>query len=249
MTPSRRTIYVFGGSKGIGGGIAEALAEAGWDVVSFSRNPPSDGRIRHVPIDFSDQAAARALVRASVARDRNALLGFFYSAVHYGSGRADFLAGDPELWRLSIDVNLNGLAIALGEIGPALVGRETPGFVCGVSSEVAYNAGPGRAAYAASKAGAASLLRSFSQEIDAAETIVVQIMPEGMVDTPGIRRRRPRDFDYSHYASPGSFGRFACHLAETLSAGDHGAEYVISTDGHWRHVARGVPASQSRRSA
>ena len=35
-------------------------------------------------------------------------------------------------------------AVALGEIGPALVGRETPGFVCGVSSEVAYNAGPGR---------------------------------------------------------------------------------------------------------
>ncbi|MFF6775879.1 SDR family NAD(P)-dependent oxidoreductase [Streptomyces sp. NPDC012637] len=246
-----RRALVVGGSTGIGRGVADAWAAAGLDVTVLSRSAPAGpgaDRLRWTATDLTDPDRVTETLAAAAAEPLHAVC---YSAVHYGSGRALFQDCDVSEWRRQIDVNLHGLWLTLDRTLPALRRTGSPGVFLGVSSEVVYNAGPGRSGYAASKAAAAALLDSLAQEqtseAPGAEALrVVQALPAGMVDTPGIRRRRPEDFDYSAYMTPASFGPLARELAATSGAGLHGAHLVVDGDGSWRPVAEAMPVSQSR---
>ncbi|MEU1229665.1 SDR family NAD(P)-dependent oxidoreductase [Streptomyces sp. NPDC005828] len=246
-----RRALVVGGSTGIGRGIADAWADAGLDVTVLSRSAPAGpgaGRLRWRSVDLTDPGrVVEALDEAAV----QPLHAVCYSAVHYGAGRALFRDCDVAEWRRQIDVNLHGLWLTLDRTLPALRRPDSPGMFLGISSEVVYNAGPGRSGYAASKAAASALLDSVAQEESAqspgGEALrIVQALPAGMVDTPGIRRRRPEDFDYSAYMTPAGFGPLARELAATSGAGLHGAHLVVGASGTWRPVGEGMPVSQSR---
>jgi hypothetical protein len=75
---------------------------------------------------------------------------------------------------------------------------------------------------------------------------VVQVLPAGMVDSAGIRRRRPANLDYSSYMKPSSFGRLVSELAVTVGEGCHGDSLVVDGDGDWWSVYDRLPVSQSR---
>ncbi|MBN3932892.1 SDR family NAD(P)-dependent oxidoreductase [Streptomyces verrucosisporus] len=249
---NRRRALVVGGSTGIGRGVADAWADVGLDVVVLSRSAPvgpGADRLRWVATDLTDAAqAAESLMLVA----ESSLHSVCYSAVHYGDRRALFKECSEAEWRRQVDVNLHGLWLTLSRTLPALRRGGTPGVFLGVSSEVVYNAGPGRSGYAASKAAAAALLDSISQEENTeapgAEAVrVVQALPAGMVDTPGIRRRRPEGFDYSTYMRPASFAPLARELAATAGAGLHGAHLVVDGTGAWYPVSDKLPVSQSRR--
>jgi NAD(P)-dependent dehydrogenase (short-subunit alcohol dehydrogenase family) len=166
-----------------------------------------------------------------------------FSAVYYGEKRANLSDVSEEEWRRQVEVNVTGLWLTLRALLPSL--REAgPGLFVGVSSEVAFNAGPGRSGYAASKAAAKGLLDSVAQEEDAVR--VVQVLPAGMVDTPGIRRRRPKDFDYSSYMRPSSFARVATKLAATAGKDHHGDSLVVDGNGDWWSAYDELPVSQTR---
>lgn len=239
---------VVGGSTGIGRGIADAWAAAGADVTVLSRTAPAGpgaDALRWTRLDLSDADAARTVL-ADAAAQAPALV--CYSAVHYGTRRAPFREVSAQEWRLQVDVNLNGLWLTLHHCLPGLRGAERPGLFVGVSSEVVYNGGPGRSGYAATKAACASLLDSVAQEEDENKVRIVQVLPAGMVDTPGIRRRRSADFDYSGYMRPESFGAVATTLAtqDDAAAKHHGDSLVVEADGTWTSTAQQVPVSQSR---
>lgn len=234
---------VVGGSTGIGRGIADAWAKAGADVVVASRSEPDDAALGWARLDFTEPDQARqALAEVAGAGPLHAVC---FSAVHYGTKRALFRDVTEQEWRRQVDVNLHGLWLTLAATLPAL--REAgPGLLLGVSSEVVYNAGPGRSGYAATKAAGTGLLHSLAQEEDAARLRIVQVLPAGMVDTPGIRRRRPEDFDYSDYMRPAGFGAVATELLRTRGGEHHGDSLVIDADGRWRSVREQPPESQSR---
>ncbi|MFI5843810.1 SDR family NAD(P)-dependent oxidoreductase [Catenuloplanes sp. NPDC051500] len=236
-----RRMIVMGGSAGIGRGIADAWAGAGAEVVVCSRHRPAEAaHLTWERIDLTEPGDARARLAALAAGPVDAVC---YSAVYYGDRRADFGDVREEEWRRQLDVNVTGLWLTLRAVLPSL--REaTPGLILGVSSEVAFNAGPGRSGYAATKAAAKALLDSIAQEEKGLH--VVQVLPAGMVDTPGIRRRRPDGFDYSGYAQPSSFARVAVELAAMTGRERHGDSLVVDGDGGWRSVQDGLPASQSR---
>ncbi|MEU9706116.1 SDR family NAD(P)-dependent oxidoreductase [Streptomyces sp. NPDC047981] len=247
----RRRALVVGGSTGLGRGVADAWADSGLDVLVLSRSAPTGpgaDRLRWTATDLTDSdQVARGLAEAAAAP----LHAVCYSAVHYGAGRALFRDCEETEWRRQIDVNLHGLWLTLSRTLPALRRADAPGVFLGISSEVVYNAGPGRSGYAASKAAGSVLLDSVAQEESAeapgAEALrVVQALPAEMVDTPGIRRRRPEGFDYSAYMSPASFGPLARELAATSGAGLHGAHLVVDGTGAWHPVGEGLPRSQSR---
>jgi NAD(P)-dependent dehydrogenase (short-subunit alcohol dehydrogenase family) len=98
----------------------------------------------------------------------------------------------------------------------------------------------------ATKAAAASLVESVAQEEDADEIRFVQVLPAGMVDTPGIRARRPADFDYSDYMTPADFKPFAGNLVESRAKDMAGDVFVVAKGGSWHSLHDGVPVSQSR---
>ncbi|MEV6930499.1 SDR family NAD(P)-dependent oxidoreductase [Dactylosporangium sp. NPDC051485] len=235
-----RRMIVVGGSTGIGRAIADAWSAAGADVTVCSRNRPADApHLRWERIDLTEPDQARERLTGLAAGRVDAAC---FSAVHYGDRRAHFSDGSEAEWRRQLAVNVTGLWLTLHALLPPLRAAG-PGLFLGVSSEVAFNAGPGRSGYAASKAAAKVLLDSVAQEEDAVR--VVQVLPAGMVDTPGIRRRRAPAFDYSAYARPSSFGPVATRLALTAGNGHHGDSLVVDGNGDWASANDRRPASQS----
>jgi NAD(P)-dependent dehydrogenase (short-subunit alcohol dehydrogenase family) len=236
-----RRMIVVGGSTGIGRGIADAWAAVGAEVVVCSRNQPADAaHLGWERIDLTEPDNARKRLAELGAGQVDAAC---FSSVYYGERRASFSDVSEVEWRRQLAVNLTGLWLTLQALLPSL--REAgPGLFVGVSSEVAFNAGPGRSGYAASKAAAKALLDSVAQEEDGVR--VVQVLPAGMVDSPGIRRRRPEGFDYSSYMKPSCFGRVAAELAATAGESHHGGSLVVDGNGDWWSADDELPVSQSR---
>ncbi|WLI10859.1 MULTISPECIES: SDR family NAD(P)-dependent oxidoreductase [Pseudomonas] len=251
-SPRSNTVFVMGGSTGIGRGIAQALLGAGLQVVVFSRSSPTDqpgleGVIWR-PIDLTDPGESRQRLDAAVQEFGSTLDAVFYSAVYYGPKRAPLLQVSEQEWRDQLNVNLHGLWLTLAATLPALRLR-TPALFVGVSSEVVYNAGPNRSGYAATKAAAASLLDSLAQEEGPEGVRVVQVLPEKMVDTAGIRQRRPATFDYSDYMTPQTFQSITLNLYNSRGEGFHGDSLVVGHNGDAWRVEEAPPASQSKQSA
>jgi NAD(P)-dependent dehydrogenase (short-subunit alcohol dehydrogenase family) len=236
---------VVGGSTGIGRGIADAWAAAGAEVTVLSRTRPAGpgaGLLRWERVDLTEPAHARARLAESAGGRLDAVC---FSSVHYGARRALFSDVSEQEWHDQLAVNTTGLWITLAATLPSLRAAGA-GLFLGVSSEVAFNAGPARSGYAASKAAAKSLLDSVAQEEDGTRVRIVQVLPSGMVDSPGIRRRRPPDFDYSSYMKPSDFAGVATELGATAGGGHHGDCLVVGADGSWWSARDSAPVSQSR---
>lgn len=236
---------VVGGSTGIGRAIADAWSEAGMDVLVLSRSKPENlNKLRWTAIDLVDETSAHSVLAEAANGPLHAVC---FSAVYYGERRTLFSETPLSWWRQQLEVNLNGLWLTLAATLPALR-QSKPGLFLNVSSEVVFNGGPGRSGYAATKAACASLLESIYQEENPDEIQAVSVLPAGMVDSAGIRRRRPADFDYSAYMLPESFRSIAVELASNTNGQYNGDSLIINNDGSWESVKNNRPVSQSNRS-
>jgi len=240
-----RRMIVVGGSTGIGRGIADAWAAAGAEVVVCSRSEPAGPGaelLTWARVDLTAPDHARERLRELGAGPVDAAC---FSSIYYGVKRANFGDVAEQEWRDQLEINVTGLWLTLSAVLPALR-VAAPGLFVGVSSEVVFNAGPGRSGYTASKAAAKALLDSVAQEEDSALVRIVQVLPAGMVDSPGIRRRRPPDFDYGSYMVPSDFARLATELAVTAGEKYHGDSLVVDGQGDWWSALDSAPVSQSR---
>ncbi len=243
LDSTARRALVIGGSTGVGSGIAAGLADTGYDVRILSRSRPQREHAGWICADLNDAGRTHDVLAEVAATPLSVLC---FSAAVYGTSRRMLVDTPRAEWTSQVDVMLHGLWSALHACLPSLT-AEPPGLVIGVSSEVVHNAGPGRSGYAAVKAAASAMLRSVRQEYDAATLRVVEVLPHGMVDSPGIRARRAEGFDYSGYASPGAFEAVATHLGQTRGELDDGRELVVRADGTWYDLAtESRPPSQSR---
>ncbi|MEV7293549.1 SDR family oxidoreductase [Streptomyces microflavus] len=238
------TAVVVGGSTGIGRGVADAWASAGFETHVFSRSRPAgpgaDRLVWH-RLDLRDADRTGAALRAGLPSRIDLVC---YSAVYFTARREPFLRTDEADWDDQFAVNVHGLARTLRASLP-LLRTAGPGMFLHISSEVVYNAGPQRSGYAATKAAASSLIGSVAQETDPAEVTFVQALPAGMVDSPGIRARRSPDFDYSDYMTPAAFAPLAVELARTRGVPYAGDALVVHEGGTWTPIGDGLPVSQS----
>jgi NAD(P)-dependent dehydrogenase (short-subunit alcohol dehydrogenase family) len=180
-----RVAIVTGASSGLGVAFAQALAEAGADVVLGARRVDrleetaalvrATGR-RALPVatDVADPDSCQALVDAAMA----------------GLGRVDVLVNNagvgtavpatreaPEQFRRVIDVNLNGcywMAQACGRV------MQPGSSIVNISSVLGLTtAGLPQAAYAASKAGLIGLTRDLAQQWTGRKGIRVNAVAPG----------------------------------------------------------------------
>ncbi|MGY1604265.1 SDR family NAD(P)-dependent oxidoreductase [Geodermatophilus sp. SYSU D00815] len=180
-----RVAIVTGASSGLGVHFAQALAEAGADVVLAARREDRLGHAR----GLVEEAGRRALtVRTDVAvpEDCQALV----DAAMAEFGRVDVLVNNagigtavpatretPEQFRQVIDVNLNGcywMAQACGRVmrpGSSIVNISS---ILGLTT-----AGLPQAAYAASKAGLIGLTRDLAQQWTGRKGIRVNALAPG----------------------------------------------------------------------
>jgi 3-oxoacyl-[acyl-carrier protein] reductase len=178
---SGKTVLVIGGSSGIGNGIAHGFRQHGALVhVTGTRAAASDysasegsdlaGLTFH-RLDVSDASATASFALP----EQLDVVVLCQGTVRYG--REEF---EREGWDAVMEVNLNSLMDCARIVRPRLA--EQGGSLIVVSSVGAYHAMLGNPAYAASKAGAVSLVGSLAQAW-AGEGIRVNGIAPGLVPT------------------------------------------------------------------
>ena len=177
-----KRVLVVGGSSGIGNGIAQAFRERGarvhvWGTrataADYSAEEGSNlTGMRYSCVDVGDPAAIKA---APLLFDQLDVLVLCQGIVVYKRGEFE-RAG----WDKVMGVNLDSLMHCAGKFRPQLAASH--GSIIIVSSVGAFKGQLGNPAYAASKAGAVSLVKSLGQAW-AGEGIRVNGLAPGLVAT------------------------------------------------------------------
>jgi NAD(P)-dependent dehydrogenase (short-subunit alcohol dehydrogenase family) len=237
-----RVAIVTGASSGLGVAFAQALGEAGADVVLGARRTDklaetqslveSTGRrALAVATDVSDPESCQALVDAAMAE----------------FGRVDILVNNagvgtavpatretPEQFRQVIDVNLNGcywMAQACGRV-------MRPGSsVVNISSVLGLTtAGLPQAAYAASKAGLIGLTRDLAQQWTGRKGIRVNALAPGFFESEMTEQYPPGYLEQQQTRIPVGRKGEGVELAATLvwlvsDAGGYVTGQTVAVDG------------------
>jgi len=186
---------ITGASKGLGWGIARAMANAGATVVLTARTLPAleqlaaeiraeGGTALPLPLDVTDISQINAVVDEVVARFgrldimvNNAGLGAEHDAL-------DVTEAD---WDTLIDVNLKGLFFCCQAAARVMIPHGY-GRIVNMSSQLGAVGLPGSAVYCASKGGVNQLTRALALEWSARGVTVNAVAPT-FIYTPGTAER------------------------------------------------------------
>ena len=250
---SRKVALVTGASRGIGRGIALALARERWFVVvNYAGN--TDAARETVALVQAAGGDAVA-VQADISRiDQHAAL---LTAALEPTGRIDLLVNnagiappvradlldiDPTSWDRVLDTNLRGTffltQVVAAEMVRAVEAGNEPGRIAMVSSISADTASVNRGAYCVSKAGVAMLVKLFATRL-AEHGIAVHEVRPGVIDTDmtaGVREKYDRMVEagawpVARWGTPEDVGRAVAALARgdfPFSTGD-----TFHVDGGW----------------
>jgi 2-deoxy-D-gluconate 3-dehydrogenase len=243
---SGKTALVTGCKRGIGKAMAEALADAGADIigVSASLNEGSDvekavvalGRRFHAfQCDFSDRDALNAFIK-KVKADHPVI-----DILVNNAGtilRAPAAEHSDECWDTVIEVNLNAQFVLSREIGKDMVERGR-GKIIFTASLLTFQGGITVPGYAASKGGIGQLTMALSNEW-AGKGVCVNAIAPGYIATDNTQALR-EDPDRAsailgripagRWGEPEDFKGPVVFLAS--SASDYMSGHTMVVDGGW----------------
>ncbi|MHA3019241.1 SDR family oxidoreductase [Mycobacterium sp. BMJ-28] len=187
-----RTVLVTGGGSGIGKGVAAAVIASGGNAMLVGRNADrlsavveeiaaagGEGRVRYEPADVTDEDEVARAVEAATA-----WTGRLHGVVHCAGGSltiGPLTQVDSELWRQTVDLNVNGTMYVLKHSARAMV-RGGGGSFVGISSIASSNTHRWFAAYGPSKAALDHLLQLAADELGPSWVRVNSIRP-GLIRT------------------------------------------------------------------
>ena len=167
------TVYVTGGSSGLGAAVAAAVAAAGGTpVVLDVRAPGTD--VAWVKVDLADPVAASAAVQQAVELSGPPSAVVTAAGID-ACGKLDEVA--LESWTRVLQVNLIGTAAVVRAALPHL--KAVRGRVVTVGSTLGLKAVSDATAYCASKFGVVGFTRALAAET-AGEVGVTLLIPGGM---------------------------------------------------------------------
>ena len=245
MSLSGKVALVTGAARGIGRGVALALAKAGADVCVNYRSSASAGaevagsiramgrRALLVQADVSDRSAVERMVGECTA-GLGAIDILVANAVT--SVRQNLLETREEDLRRAIDVGIVGVFHVLQVVARQMVGRNTKGSIIYISSPHARLPFKGAIDYNTAKAGGHMLALSAANEL-MWHGIRVNLIEPGWTDTPGERTWYPDEALYregkklplGRLGSPEDIGNAAAFLASDDAA--YVAGTVLTVDG------------------
>ena len=234
-----KVALVTGASKGIGRGIALALAQAGADVCVNYRSPGPAGpetaaaiqamgrRALAVQADVSDRAAVERMLAECTARLGPVDIGV---ANAVWSVRATLLETRTEDLQRALEVGVLGTFHFLQVVARQMVARKARGILIYISSPHARLPFKGAVDYNTAKAGGHMLALTAANEL-MWQGIRLNIIEPGWTDTPGERTwftdealyREGKKLPLGRLATPEDMGHAAVFLASER------ASYVCGT--------------------
>ena len=243
---SGRTALVTGARRGIGAGMALALAEAGADIVGASAQMEPDGgevgakvralgrRFAGHAVNFADRGALKAFAARMEAEPIDILVN------NAGTIKRHPAAEHPEeWWDEVIETNLSAQFLLTQAVGRGMIARGRGGKVIFTASLLTFQGGINVPGYAASKGGVGQLTMAFANEW-AGRGINVNAIAPGYIATDNTEALRA-DADRSasilaripagRWGTPEDFGGPAVFLASRASDYVHGT--ILTVDGGW----------------
>ena len=241
-----KVAIVTGASSGIGRATAKLFAQEGARIVVAARRQAeldalvkeieaSGGQAVAVAGDVKDEAYAKALVDAAVARFGGLDIAFNNAGIVGEMGPVSELS--LAAWRDTIDTNLTSAFLGAKYLVPAMLARGG-GSLIFTSSFVGYTVGmPGMVAYAASKAGQIGLVKGLAAEFGAKGIRANAVLPGG-TDTPASITNAPGATPdvlafveglhaLKRMATPEELARSVLHLASDASSFITGTAFLV----------------------
>ncbi|MFM8733838.1 MAG: SDR family NAD(P)-dependent oxidoreductase [Pirellulales bacterium] len=185
-----KSVFVTGGSSGIGRAVAERVAAAGARVGIVARRPEPladaaaaitarGGTVAAEACNVADAEAVQSVVAVLEQRLGPCDVAIASAGIHRTSWPLDAVVAGAV-----IDVNVKGCINLAAAVLPGMLARGA-GRYCGVSSLAAVVGLPGNAAYCASKAAVSAFLESLRLDAAPRGVRIITALP-GVVDTPMI---------------------------------------------------------------
>ncbi len=184
-----RVAVVTGGNRGIGLGMARALADAGASVSIWARD---EATMAEATADLSARGAKTHSIRCDVSSEEEVVEAARQTIEHFGRvdigianagyGRpADALNLDLDGFRRLLATNLDGVFLVFRELGRHMSQREGGGKLIAVSSISAQSGTPLQPHYAASKGAVEALVRAYAVKLARHDVQVNAIRPGWIV--------------------------------------------------------------------
>ncbi len=242
-----KTALVTGAKRGIGRGMAVALAQAGADIIGVSASLEPSGsaveaavqaegrRFRGYQCDFANRAAVTAFAAQVLAENPQ------IDILVNNAGtikRAPATEHGDDLWDEVIEVNLTSQFVLTREIGRHMVARGS-GKVIFTASLLTFQGGITVPGYAASKGGIGQLTKAFANEW-AGKGVNVNAIAPGYIDTDNTEALRAdaarsksilERIPAGRWGKPEDFAGPVVFLAAAASDYMHGT--VMTVDGGW----------------
>lgn len=244
---SGKTALVTGCKRGIGRGMAEALAEAGADIIGVSATLESSGSEIEKAVTGMGRAFSGHAVDFS---DREALSGFAAQLDRDGIvpdiliNNAGTIKRHPaaehptDWWDEVIEVNLSAQFLLSREIGRGMIARGS-GKIIFTASLLTFQGGITVPGYSASKGGIGQLTKALANEW-APKGINVNAIAPGYIatdNTEALRNDKDRykaileRIPQGRWGTPEDFAGPALFLAS--SASDYVNGEILTVDGGW----------------
>jgi 2-deoxy-D-gluconate 3-dehydrogenase len=244
---SGRVALVTGASRGLGLAIAEALAQAGADIIAVSASMPATGsevqrrvtalgrRCDTHRLDLSDAAAAEAFGAAMAAHEP----GVDILVNNAGTiRRAPAAEHSRQDWEHVLQTNLGSQFLLTRPIGQAMV-RRGSGKIIFTASMLSFQGGVTVPGYAAAKHGVAGLTKALANEW-AKDGVNVNAIAPGYIATdnnaalradPERSRQILERIPAGRWGEPADVAGAAVFLASDAARYVHGT--VLAVDGGW----------------
>jgi len=243
-----KVALVTGGNRGIGYGMAEALGEAGADVViwgsSADHNRSALGRLDRLGVrtmaqrvDVADEAAVvAAMAEAAAAMGR---IDCVIANAGIGGGAPSFSEMSHDVWRRVLSVNLDGVFFTCREACKHMVERardgDPGGSIAVVASLAAIEGAARNEAYAATKGGVISMMKAIAVEHARYGVRANAILPgwiatdmtAGAQSSPAFAEKVIPRVPIRRWGAPADFGGVAVYLASDASRYHTGDSFVI----------------------
>ncbi len=244
---SGKTALVTGCKRGIGLAMAEALAEAGADIIGVSASLESSGSVveravtahgrsfRGYTCDFSDRAALKAFV-ARLRAD-----GPVIDILVNNAGtilRQPAAEHTDEYWDKVIETNLSAQFVLSRELGRDMLARGS-GKIIFTASLLTFQGGINVPGYAASKGGVGQLAKALANEW-AGRGVNVNAIAPGYISTDNTEALRNDPvraasilgrIPAGRWGNPDDFKGPVVFLASRASDYVHGE--ILTVDGGW----------------